>query len=272
MFGPDADESPYHVPLTTPPANLDGTSAPVKEQGRVIHSSTRLPEQSEEAPSVPPSPSRSRIGAAISGTPYHRKVDDTPKVGGYGFVDALPSPSPSELGPEAMKELMTWGTLLGTPRIIREDDSGSTTSGTSNPFNIAQPSNRDSIGRKLGVQASRSLREKAALLSTGVVGSSFGATPVGTRKRKQGSDMPPPAFTPRRGGAANADLLSPAARTLLGRTKSGTVLGLTPRQPSTPVPPPPGLRGKGKGKELDLRKVSWSPMSTPVSNSRRDRR
>lgn len=272
MFSPDADVSPYHQPIVTPPTNPDGTPAPIKEMGRVVHSSTRLPEQSEQAPSVPPSPTRSRIGAAISGTPYHRNVDDTPKVGGYGFVDDLPSPSPSELGPEAMKELMTWGTLLGTPRIIQDDDDAdpdAPSSRASNPFNIAHPSSRDSIGRRLGVQASRSLREKAALLSTGVIGSS-GATPGGVRKRKPaGTDMLPPTFTPRRGGAGNADLLSPAARTLLGRTKSGTAMGLTPtpKQSGSLTPVPSGsLKNKGRG-GVDLRKVGWSPMATPVSHS-----
>ena len=270
MFPPDADISPYHPSQST--QNQSDNSTPAKEGGRVVHTSTRLPEQSEEVPSVPPSPTRSRIGAAISGTPYHRKVDDTPKVSGYGFVDALPSPSPSELGPDAMKELMTWGTLLATPRIIHNEDDipgATSTPRASNPFTIAEPSSRDAIGRKLGSQASRSLRDKAVLLSSGVIGVS--AAPHGDRKRK--SDMPPPAFTPRRSGVANADLLSPAARNLLGRTKSGGALGLSPRPPSTPAVTSYGLGNKSarKSKEVDLSKVGWSPLSTPVSRSRRDR-
>lgn len=165
------------------------------------------------------------------------------------------------------------GTLLGTPRIIQDDDddpNAPSSSRPSNPFNIAHPSNRDSIGRKLGVQASRSLRERAALLSTGVVGSS-GATPGGVRKRKPAStDMLPPTFTPRRGGAGSADLLSPAARTLLGRTKSGSAMGLTPtpKQSGSLTPVPGSLKNKGRG-GVDLRKVGWSPMATPVSHSTR---
>lgn len=272
MFSPDANVSPYHPP---PPAvNADGTPLPGPERGRVTHSATRLPSQSESSSaSVPPSPTRSRIGAAISGTPYHRNanVEDIPKVGGYGFVDALPSPEPSKLGPEAMKELMTWGTLLGTPRIIRDDDgpnatgepSFSSSLSSSSPFTISHPTTRDALGRRLGTQASRSLREKAALLSSGSTPLAGGG---GIRKRKPSGadmDMPPPS-TPH---GRNADLLSPAARVLLGRTKTGNALGLTPRSTGT------SGSGSGRGRgSVDLRNVGWSPASTPVSSGSGRRR
>ena len=60
MFPPDADESPYHPKPTEP-----------KPKERVIkHTNTRLPEQEEgeKSRSEPPSPTRSRIDAAIMGT------------------------------------------------------------------------------------------------------------------------------------------------------------------------------------------------------------
>lgn len=67
MFPPDADDSPYHPP----------SSYNVKEGGdpkSILYGSTRLPDQdhssfSSPGGSAPPSPTRSRIEAAITGTP-----------------------------------------------------------------------------------------------------------------------------------------------------------------------------------------------------------
>ncbi|KAF8337942.1 nuclear protein DGCR14 [Cantharellus anzutake] len=237
MFTPDADASPYHPPSSVPPST---GNEPPKE---VRHANTRLPEQSEEVPSssVPPSPTRSRVAAAIMGTPYHKDGGETPKVQGFGL---------------AMKELMTWGTLLGTPRVIQNGDDLDPSTFIPSPFKVPEPSKRDELGRRLGVQASKSLREKATLLSAP------SSTP---RKRKAAGDMPPPAFTPRR--VAQTDMLSPAARNLLGRTKSGVGLGL---DATTARSDPSSSHPQPQGKELDLRKVGWSPMNTPVtSNTRR---
>lgn len=249
MFPPDADESPYH------PSPLSTLTSDPKE---IKHNNTRLPSQSEHVPEipVPPSPSHSRIGAAISGTPY-RPRDSTPQVGGFGFVDALPSPSPEQLGPERVKQLMTWGSLLGTPRVVRDDDATTTTSPfpTASPFKINDPTSRDALGRRLGSQASKSLREKAALLSS--------STPRGanTPARKRKGDMPPPDFTPRRAGL---DMLSPAGKTLLHRTKGGSsALGYD--TPTRIIGTP---RGKGKG-GVDLRKVGWSPRDSPIARGGR---
>jgi protein DGCR14 len=66
MFSPDADTSPYHPPLNKTDAGGDPKS--------ISHLSTRLPSQEDSsillrAMSEPPSPTRSRIDAAISGTP-----------------------------------------------------------------------------------------------------------------------------------------------------------------------------------------------------------
>lgn len=62
MFSPDADESPYHV------SKVPEAKGPPKA---IKHTSTRLPEQDDTPSSVsaPPSPTRSRIDAAIAGTP-----------------------------------------------------------------------------------------------------------------------------------------------------------------------------------------------------------
>lgn len=68
MFPPDADVSPYQTSSSELLAEGSRTEAPT-----IVHANTRLPEQSEGAEgsvagsSVPPSPTRSRIAAAISG-------------------------------------------------------------------------------------------------------------------------------------------------------------------------------------------------------------
>lgn len=67
MFPPDADESPYQAPSSS--------AGSVTADPKIInHANTRLPEQSEgldgsHKTDAPPSPTGSRIAAAISGTP-----------------------------------------------------------------------------------------------------------------------------------------------------------------------------------------------------------
>ena len=69
MFAPDADISPYDPPLDT----SENDSVPKI----VNYASTRLIELEHNAgdsraSSAPPSPTRSRVNAAISGTPCER--------------------------------------------------------------------------------------------------------------------------------------------------------------------------------------------------------
>lgn len=66
MFAPDADQSPYH------PSPKEGDEKP---NPKVIkYGNTRLPEQEHSSSasrgaSAPPSPTRSRIDAAVTGVP-----------------------------------------------------------------------------------------------------------------------------------------------------------------------------------------------------------
>ena len=66
MFSPDADVAPYN-------GSIVGTAEEAKDPPKVIkHGNTRLPEQDDKpdhSVSAPPSPTRSRIDAAIAGTP-----------------------------------------------------------------------------------------------------------------------------------------------------------------------------------------------------------
>ncbi|KAG8834618.1 hypothetical protein FRC20_007421 [Serendipita sp. 405] len=135
MFLPDADQSPYH---TEPSSSLTTTSTSssttltegIRQPKSITHSATRLPSPPPESSTsnssaqVPPSPSRSRINAAIAGVRYISSSGGDDQGGeaegpnGYNYVPSLPSVSPDQLGPLALKELMTMGTLLSTPRLL----------------------------------------------------------------------------------------------------------------------------------------------------------
>ncbi|KAJ7070904.1 nuclear protein DGCR14 [Mycena amicta] len=228
MFAPDADESPYRVPR----ANKD------PDPRAIVHNSTRLPEQSgSRSRSAPPSPTRSHINAAIMGTPYRPK---SPTSNNSSLVPNLPSPTPEELGPRAVKQLMTWGTLNATPRVISQSED---LPPPDTPFHIAKMTSREEISYKLANKASKSLRLKAGLLG-------LGRTPVSSTPKK--GSMGPPSATPRRSEAAGN--LTPAARRLLDRTM-GTAAASRRAQAMDRIAAWDG----GQKREQDLNRVRWTP-------------
>ncbi|KIM26838.1 hypothetical protein M408DRAFT_37085, partial [Serendipita vermifera MAFF 305830] len=247
MFGPDADSSPYHdQPSST--LSINNPEDGIRQPKSITHAATRLPspppDGSSSDPSllVPPSPTRSRIDAAIAGVPYRPSGEEGGEDGakgpnGYNYVPTVPSPSPSTLGPIAMKELMTMGTLLATPRLLSSTRNGDepTMDVEASPFRISEPSRREMTGLKLSAKAGRSIREKAAMMA-------------GTPKGRSRGDMAPPSATPRRDGSE----LTPAARALLARSTGG----------KTPIGNGAGglLSAREKSvMERDLRKVKWTP-------------
>lgn len=219
MFPPDADQSPYDA-ISSAPA-----PAPTRGEPKAIkYGATRMIEQEEPSGAAEPSsPTHSRVDAATAGRPY-ASGGETPKVAGHSFVSETASPSPSQLGPVGLKQLMTWGTLQGTPRIISSEDGESISMAEAHtPFRIAEPSRRDALSHRLSNKASKSLAQRAALLSPhpsgrpSTPGSQYG--PIRSAKRSKGN-MPPPMMTPRRSEVS----LSPAARKLLNRTGAGSML------------------------------------------------
>ncbi|KAF9499767.1 hypothetical protein BDN71DRAFT_1441346 [Pleurotus eryngii] len=253
MFPPDANESPYHPStsaVTTPNSKV------------VLHNNTRLPEQEESSnfsrsSSAPPSPTRSRIDAAISGTPYRPRSPP----GTFSLVPDLPSPTPSELGPKAVQQLMTWGTLMGTPRVISSGDDDIPTPST--PFRIAAPSSRESLSHRLSNDASRRLRAKADLINGGRTPShSLGKksmSALGATVRK--GAMPPPSWTPQRNVAATPGSLTPAAKRLLDRTTLGTAATRRAEAMTRSA----GWEDRQHEKEKELDKVRWTPTPSPAT-------
>lgn len=255
MFPPGADVSPYDPPAPVSP------NVPTRGDPKAIkYGNTRLPEQNESTsgptPSEPPSPSRSRIEAAIAGTTYKPSSSTD---NGFSLLPSMPSPTPSELGPVAVKQLMTWGTLNATPRILStSDDPADDLPPPSTPFHIPAPSARERIGHKLSNTASKSLRERATLMGGGGSSSGLGFR---TPSRDQDMNMPPPSWTPRR---ADPGSLTPAAKRLLDRT-----VGVASARRADAMGKTSGWEGSGaKAKERDLNKVRWTPSPAPVSRRR----
>lgn len=256
MFSPGADVSPYDP--------SSAKSIPAKGPPKTIkHGNTRLAEQDERlssSRSEPPSPTQSRVDNAIAGTPctsttlvagafpqIHTCPTDRPKspgVNNFSYVPSLPSPTPSELGPEAVKQLMTWGTLAGTPRILSQSDDPAEASASvpSTPFHISAPTKREVLSHKLSSSASKSLRAKAGLLG-----------PAYARRK---GDMPPPSWTPRRAEASGS--LTPAAKRLLDRTTMGTAASRRAEAMGKAA-------GWEKNKDKDLNRVRWTPTPSPVT-------
>ncbi|RDB29196.1 Protein DGCR14 [Hypsizygus marmoreus] len=247
MFSPDADESPYHPNTITEGA---------KDPKVIKHGNTRLAEYEHSSSSArgstaPPSPTRSRIEAAITGTPYRPR---SPTINDFSLVPSLPSPTAAELGPTAVKQLMTWGTLNATPRVISQCDDPALPP-PSTPFHIPAISSREAISHKLSNNASKSLRTKAGLLGLG------GRTPgIGTSRTpaKRGA-MGPPQWTPRRSEAAGS--LTPAARRLLERTTMGTAAAKRAEAMERSA----AWEGNATAKVRDLNRVRWTPTPSPVT-------
>ncbi|KAI0286996.1 nuclear protein DGCR14 [Russula aff. rugulosa BPL654] len=220
-------------------------STPAKGPPKIIkHGNTRLAEQDERlssSRSEPPSPTQSRVDNAIAGTPYRPK---SPGVNNFSYVPSLPSPTPSELGPAAVKQLMTWGTLAGTPRILSQsgDPAEASAPVPSTPFHISAPTKREVLSHKLSSSASKSLRAKAGLLG-----------PAYARRK---GDMPPPSWTPRRAEAPGS--LTPAAKRLLDRTTMGTAASKRAEVMGRAA-------GWEKNKDKDLNRVRWTPTPSPVT-------
>lgn len=171
----------------------------------------------------------------------------------HSLVPSIPSPTPSELGHAAVKQLMTWGTLDATPRVLSQSDDPVDVLTLPTPFRIAEPSSRERLSHKLSSDAAKSLRAKATLLN-GVPLLSRSTGSAGSSRR---TSMPPPSFTPRRADGPGS--LTPAAKQLLDRTTMGTAA-------SRRADAMGRLAGwEGERSMRDLQKVQWTPTPSPVT-------
>ncbi|CAG8558425.1 3451_t:CDS:2 [Paraglomus occultum] len=129
-------------------------------------------------------------GLSLTSSPTASSMSGTPKVGGYAFVSATPSPAPSQLD---SSELMTWGTIEGSPLLI----SGDQTPGRA--FQLPPTPRREIIGMALSSSASRNIRKRT--------------TPM-----KSPRNSTPTGISARIASPLRVSMLSPAAKQLLRKS------------------------------------------------------
>ena len=137
-----------------------------------------------------------------------------PSVNDYPLLPRDPSPSPTEL-----PSLLTWGTLLSTPRALDGNDD---------PLDLSQPSfrmpenkRRDDLGRKLADKASRSMNARAAGFTprpNTALRNLAEKSQQSVRGTKTPGKMLPPSSTPKR----MSEGLTPAGKRLLERSIART--------------------------------------------------
>ena len=181
-------------------------------------------------------------------------ADSMPSVNNYSLLPNDPSPSPTEL-----PSLLTWGTLLSTPRALDGTDDPLDLSGPT--FNLPETKRRDELGRKLADKASRSMNHRAAAYTPRPGKSANVLRALAERTQRSvrgtpraGEEMLPPSSTPKREG------LTPAGKRLLqrsmgvkGMTTGGRNRGAAMEKGSGWVGGGGGLGGR------DVGKMSWTP-------------
>ena len=211
MFGPESIED---TTMTQAQEAEQKSNAPPKS---VSYPATRFSIPSTApAGSVPPSPSMSAIDAAISGRPKPTESEsgysgaETPRVKGYAFVDA--EPTPSELGVPVTDEEADAAEREATLQLLPKAEEGGP-----NPFNLRSRSKREDIHMKLVEKADAGRRREkggSRLDQLRTLGVTPGRTPTpkfasgpSVARRGRAEDMTPAAQrlaytigTPRREG------------------------------------------------------------------------
>lgn len=194
MFAPDSLED---VQQTTAQLSEARSNAPPKS---INHSGTRIAVSETEGPAVPSSPALSAVDAALAGRPRGSGTDagysgaETPRVAGYSFVDANPTPDEEEFmrrkAPGFDEDLLS--------RLVGPIDS------TPNPFTINDSSAREKLTLRLVDKANKNKRPQNDRLGVLVGIDTPGRTPT-------------PKFMSAGGMRKDSGSLTPAAQNLLRR-------------------------------------------------------
>jgi len=194
MFGPESLED---FQQTTAQLSEARSNAPPKS---INHSGTRIPGPEVEGPAIPPSPSLSAVDAAIAGRPRASETDagysgaETPRVAGYSFVDA--DPTPDEEAYMRRKAQGVDENLLS--KLVGPVDA------TPNPFTINDSSDREKLTLRLVDKQNKNKRPQVNRLGTLASIDTPGRTPT-------------PKFLSASGMKKSSGNLTPAAQNLLRR-------------------------------------------------------
>lgn len=249
FFGPDASRNTYSqrtssLPLSKKatsqmPGSIFGDEVMQDRAPSINFRNTRLVEDDEEegeGDRGSETPRSSRIDAAIGGWGERASsvggssqsaVESSPRVAGYSFVSPLPSPRPGDLGEERVRQLMTKGIIVGTPRAVRtEEEEEDQYDGS---FRIPPTPNRDLLARRLTDKTTTANRKRSSAL----------CTPRSSSKRSNRVD------------------LSPAGRNLLDRSSRGSAMTSLGRSL---------LASKSRDDVLGsrLKRERWTPSPSPA--------
>jgi protein DGCR14 len=202
MFGPEGIED---TTVTIAQQAEQNSNAPPKS---VTYSATRFKAISTASEdSIPPSPSLSAIDAAIAGRPKPTESEtgytgaETPRVNGYAFVDA--EPTPSELGTPVTDEEADAAERAATMELLPKLEEGGP-----NPFNLRNRSKREDLHMRLVEKADESRRKEKGGSRLDQL-RNLGVTPGRT---------PTPKFTSGpSAGTRGAAIMTPAAQRLAER-------------------------------------------------------
>ncbi|KAK5120136.1 hypothetical protein LTR85_006617 [Meristemomyces frigidus] len=196
MFGPDSVEDQTE---TRAQEMEQRSNAPPKA---VHYMATRFSTDSALAEdAVPPSPSMSAVDAAIAGRPMPTESEEgytgaeTPRVGGYAFVDA--EPTPSELGIPVTDEEADAAEREAAIALLPKAEEGGP-----NPFTIHERSKREDLLHRLVEKADAGRRKGGRLDQL----KNLGITP--------GGRTPTPKFASAPSGKRGGPIMTPAARML----------------------------------------------------------
>ena len=202
--------------------------------------------------------SHNRVLADLASDRMGGRDESMPIVDNYALLPNDPSPSPTEL-----PSLLTWGTLLATPRALDGSDDPLDVSGPT--FRLPETKRRDELGRKLADKASRSMNQRAAAYTprpssgSSTLRALADRTQMSVRGTPRGGsgDMLPPSATPRR-----QEALTPAGKRLLQRSMGVKSMGTSARNRGAAMEKGSGWLSGSSGGGLggrDVGKQTWTP-------------